>query len=139
MVGMPLNRKGMPMRGLRRLFAPLGVVAVLAVLAACSSNSFDHIGATEPAAPPPVQPGTQIGSGQIRVGLILPLSAPGNAGVAATSMKNAADMALAEFKNPNIQLLVKDDAGNPQTAQAGAQQAIAKAPRSSSGRCSRSR
>ena len=56
--------------------------------------------------------------------MILPLSAQGNAGVAAQSMKNAADMALAEFKNPNIQLLVKDDGGTPQGAQAGAQQAI---------------
>jgi len=125
MMGMPLSREGMLMRGLRRLFAPLGVVAVLAVLAACSSNSLNQFGTTQPeAAPPSAQPGTQIGSGQIRVGLILPLSAPGNAGVAATSMKNAAEMALAEFKNPNIQLLVKDDAGNPQTAQADAQQAI---------------
>jgi ABC-type branched-subunit amino acid transport system substrate-binding protein len=59
------------------------------------------------------------------VGLILPLSAPGNAGLAAQSMKNAAEMALAEFKQPNIQLLVKDDAGNPQGAQAAAQQALA--------------
>jgi ABC-type branched-subunit amino acid transport system substrate-binding protein len=40
-------------------------------------------------------------------------------------MKNAAEMALAEFKNPNIQLLVKDAAGTPQGAQQGAQQAIA--------------
>jgi ABC-type branched-subunit amino acid transport system substrate-binding protein len=39
-------------------------------------------------------------------------------------MKNAAEMALAEFKNPNIQLLVKDSAGNPQSAQQGAQQAM---------------
>jgi ABC-type branched-subunit amino acid transport system substrate-binding protein len=70
-------------------------------------------------------PATTVGTGQVRVGLILPLSAPGNAGIAATSMKNAAEMALAEFKEPNIQLLVKDDAGTPQGAQAGAQQAIA--------------
>ena len=56
--------------------------------------------------------------------LILPLSAQGNAGVAAQSMNNAAEMALAEFKSPNIQLLVKDDGGTPQGAQAGAQQAI---------------
>ena len=73
--------------------------------------------------PPPPQAaapaaGGQIGTGQVRVGLILPLSAQGNAGVAAQSMKNAAEMALAEFKNPNIQLLVKDDAGTPQGAQA---------------------
>ena len=62
--------------------------------------------------------------GQVRVGLVLPLSAQGNAGVAAQSMKNAAEMALAEFKSPNIQLLVKDDGGTPQGAQAAAQQAI---------------
>jgi ABC-type branched-subunit amino acid transport system substrate-binding protein len=39
-------------------------------------------------------------------------------------MKNAAEMALAEFQNPNIQLLIKDDAGSPQGAQQGAQQAV---------------
>ena len=61
----------------------------------------------------------------VKVGLILPLSATGNAGVAAQSMKNAAEMALAEFQNPNIQLLVKDDGGSPQGAQQGAQQALA--------------
>ena len=48
----------------------------------------------------------------MRVGLILPLSAPGNAGSVAQSMKNAAEMALAEFNSPNIQLLVKDDGGS---------------------------
>ena len=40
-------------------------------------------------------------------------------------MKNAADLALAEFNQPNIQLLVKDDGGTPQGAQAAAQQALA--------------
>ena len=39
-------------------------------------------------------------------------------------MRNAAELALAEFQNPNIQLLIKDDAGNPQGAQQGAQQAL---------------
>ena len=45
-------------------------------------------------------------------------------GVAAQSMKNAAEMALAEFQNPNIQLLIKDDGGSPQGAQQGTQQAL---------------
>ncbi len=58
------------------------------------------------------------------MGLVLPLSAAGNASIAAQSMKNAAEMALAEFQNPNIQLLVKDDAGSAQGAQQGAQQAL---------------
>jgi ABC-type branched-subunit amino acid transport system substrate-binding protein len=39
-------------------------------------------------------------------------------------MKNAGEMALAEFQNPNVQLLIKDDAGSPQGAQQGAQQAL---------------
>jgi ABC-type branched-subunit amino acid transport system substrate-binding protein len=33
-------------------------------------------------------------------------------------------MALAEFLNPNLQLLIKDDAGSPQGAQAAAQEAV---------------
>jgi ABC-type branched-subunit amino acid transport system substrate-binding protein len=52
------------------------------------------------------------------------MSASGNAGIAAQSMKNAAEMALAEFQNPNIQLLIKDDGGSPQGAQQGTQQAL---------------
>lgn len=79
--------------------------------------------------PTPVPAGPQqqplsVGNGQVKVGLILPLSAAGNAGIAAQSMKNAAEMAFAEFQNPNIQLLIKDDAGSPQGAQQGAQQAV---------------
>jgi branched-chain amino acid transport system substrate-binding protein len=106
------------------LRATAGAAIAAAALTACTSVG-DRFSTEGPAPQPGEQaPAAQIGAGQIRVGLILPLSAPGNAGVAALSMKNAAELALAEFKNPNIQLLVKDDAGTPQTAQAGAQQAI---------------
>jgi ABC-type branched-subunit amino acid transport system substrate-binding protein len=66
----------------------------------------------------------QAADGQVRIALILPLTAQGNAGLAAQSMKNAAEMALAEFKVSNVQLLVKDDGGSPQGAQGAAQQAI---------------
>jgi branched-chain amino acid transport system substrate-binding protein len=116
-------------RGLTRRRTTLGIVSAAIALAGCTSSSFDRLG-TSDAPPPQPQPNeppptANIGSGQIRVGLILPLSAQGNAGVAAQSMKNAADLALAEFKDPNIQLLVKDDGGTPQGAQAAAQQATA--------------
>jgi ABC-type branched-subunit amino acid transport system substrate-binding protein len=116
--------------GLRRaralLSTWLSIAAAAFALAACTNNSFDQLGAGGPAQPGVEQPGAgaNIGAGQIRVALILPLSAQGNAGIAATSMKNAAEMALNEFKDPNIQLLVKDDAGTPQGAQLAAQQAI---------------
>jgi ABC-type branched-subunit amino acid transport system substrate-binding protein len=75
-----------------------------------------------PAGPP--QQSEAVGNGQVKVGLLLPLSASGNAAVAGQSMKNAAEMALAEFQNPNIQLLIKDDGGNAQGAQQGTQQAL---------------
>ena len=121
--------KGLWSRGRRRLLTAFGVAAAAVALAACSSTSLNQFSEAQPApqpqaVEPPPAPGT-IGTGQIRVGLILPLSAPGNAGVAAQSMKNAAEMALAEFKQPNIQLLVNDDGGTPQGAAAAAQQALA--------------
>lgn len=113
----------------RRLIRLAGFAGASLALAGCTGGALDRLDSPDPSQAQP-QPGgapaqpSQIGTGQIRVGLILPLSAQGNAGVAALSMKNAAEMALAEFKEPNIQLLVKDDGGSPQGAQAAAQQAL---------------
>jgi branched-chain amino acid transport system substrate-binding protein len=94
-----------------------------AAVSACSGFPGSDYFNSAPPAPAP-QANSAIGAGQIKVGLILPLSANGNAGLAAQSMKNAADMALAEFQSPNIQLLVKDDGGTAPGAQAAAQQAL---------------
>jgi len=44
--------------------------------------------------------------------------------VAAQSMRNAAEMALAEFNNADIQLLIKDDGGRAPGAQQAAQQSL---------------
>ena len=107
-----------------RVRATLSLFGLAALLTACSTQ----LGGGGP--PIAQQPGeataanAAVGEGQVRVALILPLSGQGNASVAGQSMKNAAEMALAEFKSPNIQLLVKDDGGTVQGAQAGAQQAI---------------
>ena len=115
------REEGASARAWHRTRALLSIAATAMVLAACAGQ-FGGGGTTlQPAEQAAVGP---VGEGQVRVGLVLPLSAQGNAGVAAQSMKNAAEMALAEFKSPNIQLLVKDDGGTPQGAQAGAQQAI---------------
>lgn len=96
------------------------MLGAAAFVAGCSGIPLGDTAQT----PPPVQP-TAVGAGQVKVALILPLSAAGNAGLAAQSMKNAAEMALTEFTAPNIQLLVKDDAGTAQGAQTAAQQALA--------------
>jgi len=70
-------------------------------------------------------PGATLGTGQVRVAVILPLSAAGNAGLAGQAMRNAAEMAFAEFNaNANLQLLMKDDAGTPEGARAAAEQAL---------------
>ena len=104
-----------------RTRSALSIATAAMLLAACTTQFGGGGTIPQPGEPPPT---AQANDGQVRVGLVLPLTAPGNAGVAAQSMKNAAEMALAEFKSPNIQLLVKDDGGTPQGAQSAAQQAI---------------
>jgi branched-chain amino acid transport system substrate-binding protein len=111
----------------RGVWAPLLVAATM-LLAACSGIGFParELGSAQPS-PATNSDTTQtssIGTGDVKVGLVLPLSASGNAGLAAQSMRNAAEMALAEFNNPNIQLLVKDDGGTAQGAQQATQQAL---------------
>lgn len=111
----------------------LGLILGAPLLAGCAGLSsqlgsgFGTDGASSEQPPGPAGPAQQsvaVGSGQIKVGLILPLSGAGNAGVAGNSMKNAAEMALAEFHNPDLQLLIKDDAGTSSGAQQAAQQSL---------------
>ncbi len=109
--------------------AAVGLVLGAPLIAGCSglSSSFSSLGLGSEQTPAPSDPPQQpvaVGSGQVKVGLLLPLSASGNGGIVAQSMKNAAELALAEFQNPNIQLLIKDDAGTSAGAQQGAQQAV---------------
>jgi ABC-type branched-subunit amino acid transport system substrate-binding protein len=116
-----------PFSGATRRTA-VGLILGAPLLGACSGaqQSLDQISSpfSSQAGPGPAQQPLAVGSGQVKVALVLPLSASGNAGLAAQSMKNAAEMALAEFQNPNIQLLIKDDSGSAQGAQQGAQQAL---------------
>src|SRR5580700_11591239 len=108
----------------RRAWVAALVAGGAGLLAACSSNSsYFSSFSTTPA--PNAQPAATLGTGQVKAALILPLSAAGNAGIAGPAMRNAADMALAEFNAPNVQLLVKDDAGSPDGARQAAQQALA--------------
>ena len=105
----------------------LAVLATLSglVLSACGGNSASDAFSSLSGSPQaPTQPAAAIGAGRIKVGLILPLSGAGNAGVAAQSMRNAAEMALAEYNNPDLQLLLKDDGGSASGAQQAAQQAV---------------
>lgn len=119
MVG-PISSKTSNSGATRR--AAVGLILGAPLLSACAGVQSALTGGSQPAGAP--QQPQAVGTGQVKVGLILPLSASGNAGVAAQSMKNGAEMALAEFQNPNLQLLIKDDGGTAQGAQQGAQQAL---------------
>jgi len=104
------------------------VAAVTAMLGACSDiNStfpqFSQAG-SDPGQPAQAVSGATIGSGPVRVALILPMtSATGS--VPAQSLRNAAEMALTEFNSQELTILVKDDQGTPEGARAAAQEALA--------------
>jgi len=114
-------RVGVIARVWRHMRLGLSVIATGLLVAACTTQLGG--GGTAPPAGESAA-AAQAADGQVRIALILPLTAQANAGLAAQSMKNAAEMALAEFKVSNVQLLVKDDGGSPQGAQGAAQQAI---------------
>ncbi len=109
---------GAAAKAVRAGFAAGAIIA----LSACAGQGPGPGTGAQFGAPQPQ--GTAIGSGQIKVALILPLSAPGNAGLVAQSMKNSAELALGEFNTPDIQMLVKDDGGTSLGAQQAAQAAI---------------
>jgi len=106
----------------RRSIAGL-LAAAGALVAGCSQNS-QYLSSAAPPQSPQTPQTTTIGTGQMKAGLILPLSGPGNAGIAGQAMRNAAEMAIAEFNSPNLQLLVKDDGGTAEAARLGAQQSL---------------
>lgn len=93
----------------------LGAAATGLVTSACGGTLGSIIGGEEP------RPAPQPATGGVKVGLVLPLTGGGAAG---TSLKNAAELALAQFENPNVQLIVKDDRASPEGARAATQEAI---------------
>jgi len=125
----PNARKGVSVltSGVRAFFALAGLLT----LAGCGTTGMNgpFPGDNRPARTAPGQTGPQaagetIGTGPIRVGLILPLTqASGPSGVG-QSLRNAAELALSESGSNAITLLVKDDQSTPEGARAAAQAAL---------------
>ncbi len=113
----PLSRRQAVATGLRVLAAS----AAGALAAACRGGGeapslpFATTRDSEP---------RSLGRGGVKVGLILPLGAGGEIAIAAQSLRNAAELALAELPDANVELLVKDDGGTPEGARNAAQQAL---------------
>src|SRR3954451_12293903 len=94
-----LALEGLRARGWRALRLAAGLAGAAFTLVACAGSNADIEQFTTATPPPqfaeaPPPPAPPPGNGEVRVALILPLSAQGNAGAAAQSMKNAAEMAL---------------------------------------------
>jgi ABC-type branched-subunit amino acid transport system substrate-binding protein len=117
----------------RRVLALAAGLAAPLLLGACLGGGSS--GGEGPVAQAPAGPAGQpavdgratgsIGAGSVKVALILPLSGQGQGAVAATSLRNAAELALSEFQNPDIAVVVKDDRGTAEGARQAAEEAIA--------------
>ncbi|GJE76179.1 penicillin-binding protein activator [Methylorubrum suomiense] len=106
-----------------------GVALVTLGLSACAGGSDVLAPSSRPTpalnadAPPPTNQGQRIGTGSIKVALIVPLTGQGAAVGAA--LRNAAELAYDDFQKPDLQILVKDDRGTPDGAREAAQSALA--------------
>src|SRR6185437_8490770 len=110
----------LPRFGIPRTVHLLAAVTLCgALLAACTANNGD---------PQTSSLNAETKSGQdrpmVKIGLLVPLSAQGQAGVIGKSLKQAAELALFERDNPNLQLIVKDDKATPDGARLAAEDAI---------------
>lgn len=102
----------------RRRAAPVLASGIAALAAACNGAGQGNLAAVAP----PVNPQAKPDKG-VPLALILPLT--GNGAAAGTSLRNSAEFALAQFKDPNVRLIVKDDKGTPEGARLAAQEALA--------------
>src|SRR5947207_2245529 len=101
-------------------------LAATVLLAACTGTGGpggDQFGGPPPPSSTQPPPANTLGTGPVKVALILPLTASGNAGAVAQSMRNGVELGMAQFGG-DIQVLTRDDAGSATTAQQVAQQAI---------------
>lgn len=111
------------------------------ILSACGGGTVSNVGklssdadvsANAPIGKVDMQPlpgataaGDTIGSGAVKIALILPLtSANGQPSLVGQSMRNAADLALSESGSTDLTILVKDDHSNPDGARDAAQAAL---------------
>ena len=89
----------------------LGSLIVAALLAACTGmGGLGGLGA------PSTSGGETFGSGNVKVALLLPRSASGNAGQTAGAFRNASALAIRDFPNVGIQVSVYDTQGTPEGA-----------------------
>ncbi|MFD1697445.1 penicillin-binding protein activator [Roseibium aestuarii] len=103
----------------------LAALSALALAGCLGSNLGSYPGDQINAPAQPQVSGEVIGTGTVRVGLLLPMSGQGSAASIASVFRNSAELALKNFPNADIQLLLKDTGGTAEGGRAAAQSAIA--------------
>jgi branched-chain amino acid transport system substrate-binding protein len=112
-------------RGLTRRAALGGGMAL--TLAGCNSAGLEMPSDAGGPAPSPAQPaggppvGEALGTGPVRVGMILPLTQNGSPGPIGVSMRNAAQLAINDSGSTSITLMIEDDHSSPDAAAQAAQ------------------
>jgi hypothetical protein len=125
-------RSGTGIMGLEFRAARLAVAAAslfLVLLSACETVPFGLPQPSQPDPPPavtlPPAKGEIIGTGPVRIAVLLPMTAAGNGSKIATEFRDAAKMAVEDFGSQTVELVVKDTAGKPELALAMASEASA--------------
>ena len=108
--------------GLRAMCPAVGLLCGF-MLAACSANGPNPLSIASPL-PAATEAEPSEKKRQVKVALLVPLTAQGQTGVIGKSLKQAAELALFERDNPSLQLIVKDDKGTPEGARAAAEEAV---------------
>jgi ABC-type branched-subunit amino acid transport system substrate-binding protein len=108
----------------RKLLLVAGIAAAATGCSSLSSTFSGLSGSGATPAPTGSPSGEILGTGSVRVAMLLPQSATGNAGQLAQVFRNASEMALRDFRGADIQVMIKDTGGTPAGARAAAQAAI---------------
>ena len=95
-----------------RLREPAGGV----VLAACGAPGGGGVG--------PGAPGITGSTGNVKVAVLLPITSSGSTPAVAKALKQAAELALFDFDNPNVTLIPKDTKGSAEGARTAAESAL---------------
>jgi ABC-type branched-subunit amino acid transport system substrate-binding protein len=69
-------------------------------------------------------PGIASSGGTVKVAVLLPITASGSTPAVAKALKQAAELALFDFDNPNVTLIPKDTKGTPDGARLAAESAL---------------
>jgi branched-chain amino acid transport system substrate-binding protein len=93
----------------------LAALAV-ALLVACGGGNGGGFGGPSP--------GISGSGGTVKVAVLLPITASGSTPAVAKALKQAAELALFDFDNPNVTLIPKDTKGSPEGARLAAESAL---------------